>query len=319
MFAPTAVVARWLGKPLSEAAAGDVGGLMRGSFRYEESSSTSNNVIGIIPGSDPELSGEMVAIGAHSDHDGFSSTVFDHDSLRASAKAAAEDGGEGEGDSEGIAIAAPSRADSIFNGADDDASGSMALLEMAEAFAHMETRPRRSILLIWHTAEELGLLGSEYFTDHPTVDREEIIAQINIDMIGRGSADDLEGGGDQYLQILGSRRISSELGDLVEEVNSEQGPAFELDYQFDADGHPEQFYCRSDHFNYARYGIPIAFFSTGDHIDYHEVTDESQYIDYPHLRKVTEFVFDVVSRVAGLDLRLAVDQEIPPLGTPCQQ
>jgi Zn-dependent M28 family amino/carboxypeptidase len=160
------------------------------------------------------------------------------------------------------------------------------VLEIAEALASAPAKPKRSILFIWHAGEEEGLWGSEYFTDHPTVPRDSIVAELNIDMIGRGRADDVKGGGPGYLQLIGSRRLSTELGDLVEAVVKTEPTSFKLDYQYDANGHPQQYYCRSDHYEYARYGIPIVFFSTGGHRDYHQVTDEPQYIDYDQLARV---------------------------------
>jgi Zn-dependent M28 family amino/carboxypeptidase len=141
------------------------------------------------------------------------------------------------------------RADSINNGADDDASGSMGVLEIAEAFASAKEKPKRSILFVWHIAEEEGMLGSRFFTDHPTVPRDSIIAQLNVDMIGRGATADITGesktgellhGRDSgYVQLIGSRRLSTELGDLVEDVNTTQKAGFQLDYSLDADGHPQ--------------------------------------------------------------------------------
>ena len=137
------------------------------------------------------------------------------------------------------------------------------------------------------------MLGSTYFTDHPTVPRDSIVAQLNIDMVGRGRATDATGedkngkllfGGPGYLQLIGARRLSTELGDLVERTNTSGKLGFNFDYSLDANGHPQNIYCRSDHWAYARYGIPVVFFTTGGHADYHQVTDEPQYIDYqPHV------------------------------------
>jgi len=130
-------------------------------------------------------------------------------------------------------------------------------------------------------------------------------------MVGRGRADDENNGGAGYLQLIGTRRLSTELGDLVETVNKARRQPFTFDYQFDASGHPEQYYCRSDHYMYARYGIPIAFFSTGNHRDYHQVTDEPQYIDYEKLASVSQFVYDLATAVANLDHRVVVDKPKP--------
>ncbi len=214
----------------------------------------------------------------------------------------------------------PPRIDSVYNGADDDGSGSVAVLEIAESFAKSKVRPKRSIIFVWHTGEEAGLLGSKWFTDHPTVPRDSIVAQLNMDMVGRGDAFDYAGpqvtGSQRYLQLVGSRRLSTELGDIVEAVNKTERTPLEFDYSFDANGHPERIYCRSDHYNYARYGIPITFFTTGLHMDYHQLTDEPQYIDYTHMARVTELVRDVATTVANLGHRPVVDKPKPnPRGT----
>ena len=180
-------------------------------------------------------------------------------------------------------------------------------------------KPKRSILLVWHTAEEKGLYGAGHFTDNPTVPRESIVANINLDMVGRGVEGDLEGGSPGYVQVLGSRRLSTELGDLVESVNTDGGFDFEFDYSYDADGHPQQFYCRSDHYMYARYGIPIVFLSTGSHQDYHMLTDESQYINYDKMARISRFVYELAGTIANLDHRLVVDKPKPDPNAPCRQ
>jgi Zn-dependent M28 family amino/carboxypeptidase len=211
------------------------------------------------------------------------------------------------------------RLDSIVNGADDDGSGSMGLLEIAEAAARSESRPARSLLFVWHTGEESGLQGSRWFTDHPTVPRDSIVAQVNIDMIARGGPSDEKQGGPGYVQAIGTRRLSTELGDLAEAVNREGQYGLEFDYTYDADGHPDNFYCRSDHYMYARYGIPIAFFSTGGHRDYHQVTDEVQYLDFGKYTTVTRFVEALALRLADLEHRPVVDKPKPDPEAPCEQ
>ncbi|MEO5588159.1 MAG: M28 family peptidase [Gemmatimonadaceae bacterium] len=287
------------------------------------------NVVAILRGSDPVLRDEYVAIGAHNDHIGIRQTAVDHDSLRAYNLELARLGApiwdrtfRERRDSlksvirvnvDSLRRLRPVRRDSISNGADDDGSGTVTVLEIAEALAAMPMKPRRSMIFVWHTAEEKGLLGAKWFTDHPTVPRERIVAQLNMDMVGRGSATDLIGGGPDYLQLVGSRRVSSELGDIVEAVNAARPQPFRFDYKYDANGHPERIYCRSDHYMYARYGIPIAFFTTGLHADYHQVTDEPQYIDYDHMMRVGDFVRDVALKVANLDHRVKVDK---PAGDP---
>lgn len=322
-----------LGRPAdSLVPIGTMGGVVHGRVAFRTEPLTVRNVVAVLPGSDPARAGEYVALGAHSDHIPHLRAPVNHDSLRvfnaiagvrmrelgrsflrASERAAIRV------NVDSLAAIRPARQDSINNGADDDGSGTVALLEIAEALAAADRRPARSVLFVWHAAEELGLIGSRYFTDHPTVDRGAIVAQINVDMIGRGGADDISGGGPRYLHIIGWRRLSSELGDVIERTNQRQPVPFTWDLQFDAPGHPEQLYCRSDHYNYARYGVPIAFFSTGLHRDYHQVTDEPPYIDYAKLAAVTRLIGDVAVAVANLDHRPAIDGPLPDPRAPCKQ
>jgi hypothetical protein len=323
----------FLGSPMGKLVRGATSSrTVIGTLRFDEIPAPARNVVAILPGSDPLLKGEYVAIGAHNDHIGFDHAPVDHDSLRA-FNAVVRPGGEDDppraaSPEEMTRVRAildslrrihPPRLDSIYNGADDDGSGSVALLEIAEALAKAPMRPKRSILFIWHAGEEEGLWGSEYFTDHPTVPRDSIVTELNMDMIGRGRADDVKGGGPGYLQLIGSRRLSTELGDLVEAVAKTEPVRFHFDYQYDANGHPQQYYCRSDHYEYARYGIPIVFFSTGGHRDYHQVTDEAQYIDYDQLARVSRLVADVAIRAANLDHRLRVDKTKPDPHGQCVQ
>jgi len=193
------------------------------------------------------------------------------------------------------------------------------LLEIAEAFAKAPAKPKRSLLFVWHTGEEKGLLGSRWATDHLPVPADSIVAQLNMDMVGRGAAADIPGGGPTYVQLVGSRRLSTELGDIVEQVNKSEPMPMQFDYQYDANGDPENIYCRSDHYNYARLGIPVVFFTTGLHGDYHQVTDEPQYIDYPHMARIGQLVHDVATTVANLDHRPLVDKPKPDPNGRCQQ
>ena len=336
-----AVAARLIGGDPAAVRTGTPGRWLRfSSLAFTRSPAPARNVIGIIPGTDPALRGEYVAIGAHSDHLGFRfAGPLDHDSLRAynimanrivEARTHATPGTPGGGltpaerasihvNVDSLHRIRPARRDSIYNGADDDGSGSVGTLEIAEAFAKSGVRPRRSLIFVWHTGEESGLLGSRYFTDNPTVPRDSIMAQLNMDMIGRGGAFDIVGGGPTYLQLVGSRRLSTELGDIVEAVNRTEPIPLSFDYSFDANGHPERIYCRSDHYAYARYGIPITFFTTGLHMDYHQLTDEPQYIDYEHMRKVAQLVHDVALRVGNLDHRVVVDKAKPDPRGACVQ
>jgi hypothetical protein len=300
------------------------------------------NVVAIIPGSDATLKGEFVAVGAHNDHIGMGRPV-DHDSIRiwnhVVRPEGADDGGKQATPAQQASVdsllaayraAHPgsARVDSISNGADDDGSGTVSALEVAERVVSLPRKPKRSMLFVWHVGEEKGLLGSRFFTDHPTVARDSIVAQLNMDMVGRGDAADEVGrtkegtpihGSSTYLQLVGSRRLSTELGNLIETVNTEGKHGMTLDYAIDADGHPSNIYCRSDHYEYARYGIPITFFTTGLHSDYHQVTDEPQYIDYDHMARVANFVADIALHVANLDHRVVVDHPKPDPNTPCRQ
>ena len=331
-YVSRAVAEAMLGGPIASATRGAAGRTVSSNVEYVESPSPgARNVIAILPGSDPALRGQYVSIGAHSDHEGMGAPV-DHDSLYAFYHVVRPNGAD-DGDKPATEQDLPkvsalldslrktrsARRDSIFNGADDDASGSMGLLEVAEAFASARDKPKRSILFIWHVAEEQGMVGSRFFTDNPTVPRDSIVSNINIDMIGRGSAADVAGGGPGYLQLIGARRLSTELGDIVEAEGKKFNPPFRFDYQFDANGHPQQFYCRSDHYMYARFGIPVVFMSTGGHAEYHQVTDEPQYLDYDQLARVSQLVYNTAKSVADLDHRLVVDKPKPDPDGRCVQ
>ncbi|HEX3235439.1 MAG TPA: M28 family peptidase [Gemmatimonadales bacterium] len=323
-----------LGEPVAEAKPGDPGATVHGNLHFADmpAPAPARNVVAILPGTDPKLGNELVAIGAHNDHIGIQPLAEDHDSLRAWNTVMRP---EGIGSSPGTPTVAqttriramldslrklrPPRPDSIANGADDDGSGTVTVLEIAEAMAQGPAHPRRSVLFVWHTGEELGLLGSDWFTRHPTVTRDSIVAQLNIDMVGRGDATDIQGGGPGYLQLIGSRRLSTELGDIVERVNREGKHGFLFDYTYDADGEPHNYYCRSDHYMYARFGIPITFFTTGAHMDYHEVTDEPQYIDYAKMARVAGLIQDVALAVADLDHAVVVDKPKPDPNGGCRQ
>jgi hypothetical protein len=337
--------ARFFGAPLDGLAPGAAGRpadldvrISLGPVRYPL-----RNVVAVLPGSDPALRGQYVAVGAHNDHVGVAGRAVDHDSLRLFNKVVRPGGAEDEGkqatpaqqaqvnaDLAAWRAAHPNsaRPDSIFNGADDDGSGSVTVLEVAERLASLPTRPKRSVLFVWHTGEEKGLWGSEWYTDHPTVPRDSIVAQLNIDMVGRGAATDVTGetkegapvrGGPNYVQLVGSRRLSTELGDLIETVNRDSKLGLAFDYSMDANGHPMNIYCRSDHYNYARYGIPVVFFTTGGHSDYHQVSDEPQYVDYGRMARVGNLVADAAVRVADLGHRVAVDKPKPDPKGRCQQ
>lgn len=299
------------------------------------------NVVALLPGSDPKLATQYVAIGAHSDHVGTARRGLDHDSIYVFNKIVRPAGAENSdkmGNAEQfVQINAElaelrktreARSDSIFNGADDDGSGSVAVLEIAEYLASLKTKPKRSTLFVWHAGEEKGLWGSAHFTEYPTVPRDSIVAQLNLDMVGRGSATDQTGmsadgkelrGGPDYLQLVGSRRLSTELGDLVESVNKSRKHNFVFDYAMDANGHPMNIYCRSDHYEYAKWNIPVTFFTTGGHSAYHQLTDEPQYIDYPHMQRVSRLVADIALELGNRKTRPVIDgQKMDPRGS-CKQ
>ena len=235
--------------------------------------STTQNVAATLEGSDPKLKNEYVVFSAHYDH--------------------LKTGPSGE----------------IYPGADDDGSGTTAVLAIAHAMS-LE-RPRRSVLVMFHAGEELGLLGSEYNTDYaPVVPLNQIVADLNIDMIGRSKApgdNDLE---DQHLTdantvyLVGSNRISQELHQLSEETNA-QFQKMQLNYHYNDPSDPERIYFRSDHWNYAKHGVPIIFYFDGTSVDYHRPTDTVDKIDFAKLTKVTRLVFETGWRIASLDHRLA--------------
>jgi hypothetical protein len=328
--------------PLDAVAPGTAGTSFQGSLILHQNQAPGRNVVAILPGSDPVLRNEYVAVGAHNDHIAFNHSPVDHDSVRAFNMVARVQGADSprptsltaeqtariRAITDSLHTLHGVRLDSINNGADDDGSGSVSVLEIAEALAAAPVKPKRSILFVWHTGEEAGLWGSQFYTDHPTVPRDSIVAQLNMDMVGRGAATDVTGelkegglvhGGAGYVQLIGSRRLSTELGDLIESVNRSSRLGLAFDYSQDADLHPQNIYCRSDHYEYARYGIPIVFFTTGGHSDYHQVTDEPQYIDYGRMAQVATLVRDAAVAVANLDHRIAVDKPKPDPKARCVQ
>ena len=331
-----AAAAKIMGAPLASVKPGTRGADVTANVRFADRSveAAARNVIAIVRGTDPALRGQYVAVGAHSDHVGISSRAFEHDSIIAYNRvmrpngADARVGGPTVPNAEQKARIAtildslrkihPPRRESIFNGADDDGSGSVALLEIAESLAG-GNRPRRSILIVWHTAEEAGLLGSAWFTEHTTVPHDSIVAQLNMDMVGRGEKRDNPVAGPRYIQVMGSRRLSDDLGNVLDSVNAARRVPYLIDYSFDAPRHVQNRYCRSDHYMYARTGIPIAYISRGYHPAYHQVTDEPQYISYTGLANVATFVRDIALAVANRNDRVRVNKPRPNPLAPCQQ
>jgi hypothetical protein len=328
-----AFATRLLGRQMDGAAPGTVGRTLRGAMRVGvfPLAHAARNVVGILRGSDASVNGQFVSLTAHNDHVGFDRAPVDHDSLRAfntivrpmGADSPMREPSTDEARQvrqllDSLRRLRPARQDSIRNGADDDGSGTVALMEIAELLAS-GPRLRRSILFVSHTAEEFGLLGSRWFTDHPTVNRDSIISEIDMDMIGRGRVSDLATAGPAYLEAIGMRRLSTEFGDVLEAANRRQPAPFQFDLTFDAPGHPLQYYCRADHYSYARYGIPAVAFSRGEHMDYHQITDESQYIDYDALARVANFVKDAAIDLATRPTRPKLDKPKTDPAAPCRQ
>ena len=256
------------------------------------------NVVGLVEGADPQLKSTYVAFGAHYDHLGYS---------------------EGEPSPNGAVPPPPfgrpgtgPAGDRIWNGADDDGSGTVAVMELAHAFA-AGPRPKRSLLFIWHAGEELGTYGSLYFVDHPTVPLDRIVAQLNIDMIGRNRDDDPAQSNTVYL--VGSDRISTELDQIAREADRGLPSPLTLDYEMNDLSDPEQIYYRSDHYSYAAKGIPIIFFTTGLHADYHASSDEVPKILFDKLERITGLVYETGARLANLDHPPARDNRGPRAGT----
>ncbi|MEO7454669.1 MAG: M28 family peptidase [Gemmatimonadaceae bacterium] len=299
------------GKPLDQLAVGATGQPVSGKWSYDWtiSKTPGRNVIAIMPGSDPARAGEYVLVGAHNDHVGTNATTVDHASLRAVNTVTRRQGANDpvcrptEAQQHRIdslikfarSIRAP-RRDSIMNGADDDGSGTVVLLEIAEKFAH--EKPARSIIFVSHEGEEAGLLGSRWFVDHPTVPLDKIVAAHNMDMEGKGHVEQVKYGGPTSLQTLGARRISREFGDIIDSVNAVRTEVMALDKSWDVTANPLNRFCRSDQVNYVNHGIPVTYFSTGYAQDYHQPTDEPQYIDYDHMAKIGRFIHDVMMAVS---------------------
>ncbi len=243
------------------------------------------NVVALWEGSDPILKNEMIAIGAHYDHVGTNPNA--------------------PGD------------DKIWNGADDDGSGTVAVLSIAEALAKTKTRPKRSILFVWHTGEEKGLWGAEYFNKFPTVDIKKVIAQLNIDMIGRSRKEgdttpankDLSG--ENAVYVIGSEMMSSTLGAVTKGTNNAY-LKMNYDLRYDDPKDTNRFFFRSDHFHYAVNGIPIVFWFTGVHEDYHQPGDHADKIDYAKMEKITRTIFLTLLQLSDLKERPKVDKQLPP-------
>jgi hypothetical protein len=250
------------------------------------------NVVAVVEGRDPLLKGEYVALGAHYDHVGMGAP-----------------GGAGRG-----ASLKGDTNDTIWNGADDDGSGTVALLSIAETLAK-NPPPKRSVLFVWHCGEEKGLWGSRYFVENPTIPLDKIVTQINIDMIGRSklAGDTVPANanlsGPNEIFVIGSKMMSTQLGELSENTNHAY-LNLSLSYKYDDPKDPNRFFYRSDHFNYAKNGIPIIFYFDGEHEDYHRPGDEPQKIDYTKMEKVTRTVFVTLWELAERGTRPVVDKPL---------
>jgi len=244
---------------------------------------STQNVVAVFEGSDPVLKNEYVALGAHYDHVGIGPSV---------------------------------NGDSIYNGADDDGSGTTALLSIAEALSKATVRPKRSILLVWHAGEEKGLWGSRYFTNYPTIPLDKVVAQLNVDMIGRSkqlgdtNPKNRELTGPNELYVIGSKMMSTELGELSEAVNKSY-LNLTFNYHYDDPKDPNRFFFRSDHYNYAVKGIPIIFYFDGVHEDYHQPGDSPDKIDYQKMEKIVRTVYMTLWEIAERPTRLKVDKTLP--------
>lgn len=198
----------------------------------------------------------------------------------------------------------------IYNGADDDGSGTVAILEIAQAFKEASddgNGPKRSVLFLHVTAEEKGLLGSRYYAENPIFPIANTVTDLNIDMIGR--VDEAHKDNPNYVYLIGSDKLSTELHNISEEVNKKY-TNIQLDYTYNDENDPNRFYYRSDHYNFAQYGVPIIFYFNGTHADYHRPSDTADKINYEMLQNRTRLVFHTAWEVANRKERIIVDKEV---------
>jgi Peptidase family M28 len=242
---------------------------VKGTFTREVNSTPGVNILAYIEGIDPDMKDEIIVITAHYDHIG-------------------------------------TRGDDIYNGADDNASGTSGVMEIAQAFQEAKNRdfgPRRSVLCMLVTGEEKGLLGSMYYAEHPVFPLENTVANINIDMIGRI---DEEHTSPDYTYVIGADRLSTDLHEINEAVNKKYAH-LELDYTYNAKDDPNQFYYRSDHYNFARRGIPAIFYFSGVHEDYHQPTDTVDKIMFDKAANIARLAFHTAWELANREERIVVD------------
>ncbi len=230
-----------------------------------------NNIIGFIEGTDPVLKNEIVVVSAH----------YDHIGKRGS--------------------------DAIYNGADDNGSGSTTVLEIAQAFKAAKDAgvgPRRSVMTIWVTGEEKGLLGSEYYSEFPVFPLENTVVDVNVDMVGR--VHEKYADNPNYIYVIGADRLSTELHKINEAANAKYSNLI-LDYTYNDENDPNRFYYRSDHYNFAKKGIPAIFFFNGTHADYHMISDTVEKINFEKMEKIGRLIFHTAWELANRDKRIEVD------------
>jgi hypothetical protein len=246
------------------------------------------NVVGMVEGADPQLKSSFVMFGAHLDHVGTATNT----------------GGRGR-------VNNPIETDKIWNGADDDGSGSSAMLGIAKTFA-AGPKPKRSVVFVWHTGEEEGLYGSLYNADFPVVPLEKVVADLNIDMIGRDRDNDSRYANTVY--VIGADRISTDLHNSVVRTNAAEKKPLALDFEYNDPTDPEAFYYRSDHFSYAAKDVPIAFFFTGTHPDYHANSDSVEKIHFDKLTRIAQMIYQVGFNIANNPSAPAKDHLGPRAG-----
>ncbi len=235
---------------------------------------STENVLGLVEGSDKK--NEIVVVTAHYDH---------------------------------IGVKSNGSGDVINNGADDDGSGSVAVMELAKVFSEAKKNgdgPRRSILFMLVTGEEFGLLGSEFYTEHPIYPLENTVVDLNIDMIGR--RDPKHKNDAPYLYVIGADKLSSDLNDVSENMN-EMYSKLNFDYTYNDAAHPDRLYYRSDHWNFAKRNIPVIFYFDGIHEDYHRVSDEVSKIDFDLLAMRTRCIFYTAWELANREERIMPDKQ----------
>jgi len=240
-------------------------------FKRVKEPKDSENIVAFIKGN--EKPDEVIVISAHLDHVGM--------------------------DDEG----------NVFNGADDDGSGTVALLEMAEAFQKAVKDgkgPKRSILFLHVTGEELGLYGSAYYSENPIFPLENTVVNLNTDMIGRIDPD--KEATPNYVYLIGSDKLSQELHDVSEAVAAKYSSDLELDYTYNDENDPNRFYYRSDHYNFAKNNIPVIFYFNGTHADYHKISDTPDKIEYELMEKRTRLIFHTAWEIANREARITADK-----------